>query len=122
MVVQPSTNEIRDFSHTISPRISLRVCARVTLPYLLHRVVVRTEDKGHEKTLYVPQSHMNASHLLYLSLLEWECLKLNTSRKITFWRRLWSCFVSKALNLVAKGAEALRTDQFGGKVKLSAAR
>lgn len=56
-----------------------------------------------------------------LSLLEWECLKLNTSRKVTFWWRLWSRFVSRAPNTVIEGAEALRTDQFGHKVKLLAA-
>lgn len=55
VIVWLRTNELRDFGHTISPRISFLAFKRrtVILPYALHRLVVGIKDKGHEKTLHV---------------------------------------------------------------------
>lgn len=54
VIVRLRTDEIRDFGHTISPRISFLAfkLRTVILPCSLHRLVVRIKDKRYEKTLH----------------------------------------------------------------------
>lgn len=88
VIVWLRADEIHDFGHTISPRISFLAfkLRTVILPYSLHRLVVGIKDKGHEKTLHAYS--VICMQVICFIIFAWvRVFEIDHIQEVTFWWR-----------------------------------